>query len=61
MSNRTLIELNHDYILDTDEEKRAFGEAIQRYMQAADPKQLPPGVTFKNFRHHSDPCPLEKK
>ena len=60
MSNRTLIELNHDYC-PIDIACEGWGRAIQNYMTSGDPAHLPEGVTFKNIRHHSTPCPLEEK
>ena len=59
MSNRTLVELNHDYCPHTEEEIFRWAEAICHYMSSGDPERLPYGVTFKNRRHHSDTCPLE--
>lgn len=59
MSNRTLIELNHDYTPETDAEVLAFGQAIAAYMRSGDRRLLPKGVEFKWSRHHSDPCPME--
>lgn len=29
------------------------------YMRAADPTELPQGVEFRHYRHHSEPCPIE--
>lgn len=58
MSNRTLIEINHDYTPHTPAEKATWVDAIERYLNSADPRCLPDGVTFFNFRHHSDECPM---
>lgn len=60
MSNRTLVELNHDYVPFNEERKAQWVEKMCRYMSSGDPKDLPTGVTFKNIRHHSTECPLEK-
>ncbi len=63
MSNRTLVELNHDYCPSYNDEVALlkWAKAMVLYMHGADPEQLPRGVMFKHYRHHSDPCPLEKK
>jgi len=61
MSNRTLVELNHDYFPGGHVSCPAWLEAMTRYYCSGDPKDLPKGVTFKNIRHHSTPCPLEKE
>lgn len=59
MSNRSLVELNHDYCPSDDAECLALGQALQAYMRAADPDELPVGVVRKHYRHHSEPCPIE--
>lgn len=59
MSNRTLIELNHDYCPRNDEECLKLGQALRRYMQSADTDELPAGVVRKHYRHHSDQDPME--
>lgn len=58
MSSRTLVELNHDYCPRGAGELIRWAKAMQAYMRAADPKELPPGVTFKHYRHHSEPDPM---
>lgn len=58
MSNRTLIELNHDYCPRDEAEALALGLALQRYMRGADTAELPLGVLRKHYRHHSDPDPM---
>jgi hypothetical protein len=60
MSNRTLVELNHDFCPHGDEELMRWAVAMRTYMTSADKKFLPDGVTFKHFRHHSEPDPLER-
>ena len=52
MSNRTLIELNHDFC---PRHLLNWAEAMRTYMRSGDPATLPDGVTFKGMRHHSDP------
>lgn len=60
MSNRSLLEFNHDYCPpDDDAACLALGRALRDYMRAADTDALPPGVVRKHYRHHSDPCPIE--
>lgn len=60
MSNRTLVELNHDYCPDirTVGSLLAWANAMTAYMRSGDKKELPPGVTFKHIRHHSEPDPM---
>jgi len=57
MSNRTLVELNHDYCPVTDEDCLALGKALQYFMRSGQTDCLPRGVSFKHFRHHSEPDP----
>lgn len=58
MSNRSLIEFNHDHCPRDDAACLALGRALQSYMRAADTRELPAGVTRKHYRHHSSPDPL---
>lgn len=55
MSNRTLVELNHDYCPHATADLLQWAQAMQNYMSSGDPRRLPPGVTFVNMRHHSEP------
>jgi hypothetical protein len=57
VSNRTLLEFNHDYAPKGDEVE-SFAHAIARYLRSGDPTLLPRGVTYFGMRHHSTPCPL---
>ena len=59
MSNRSLIELNHDYCPHDDAGYLALGRALAAYMRGGDREELPNGVTFKHMRHHSNPDPME--
>lgn len=59
MSNRTLVELNHDYC-PNDARWNWWVQKIQTYLHTGDPAYLPDGVTFKHMRHHSEPCPLDE-
>lgn len=54
MSNRTLIELNHDYCPHGHDEIVKWGNAMTTYMRSGDKRQLPPGVEFVEIRHHAD-------
>ena len=56
MSNRTLVELNHDYC-PREDELLAWAKAMRDYMTSGNIESLPAGVTLKYFRHHSDPEP----
>lgn len=55
MSNRTLIELNHDYCPIDEEHANDLGQKLSLYMRSADKSWLPEGVVFKSMRHHSEP------
>lgn len=61
MSNRTLVELNHDFCPNPNGDKQMllWAIAMVNYMHSGDKSCLPAGVEFKNMRHHSEPCPLE--
>jgi hypothetical protein len=58
MSNRSLIELNHDYCPRDDAGCLALGRALQAYLRCGDADLLPPGVRFRHYRHYSDPDPM---
>ncbi len=60
MSNRTLVELNHDHcpsIHDPDG-MLEWVLSMAAYMRNGDKSLLPHGVTFKHMRHHSDRDPM---
>lgn len=60
MSNRTIVELNHDYCpRDDARELIEWALMMRYYMGNADPAHLPNGVTYLHYRHHSEPCPLD--
>lgn len=61
MSNRSLIEINHDYCPRDDAACLELGRALQAYMRAADVRELPAGVVRKHYRHHSEPDPMKGK
>jgi len=59
MSNRSLLEFNHDYApRRSDEELLAWARAIRNYLGSGQPADLPAGVTFRHIRHHSEPDPM---
>lgn len=55
MSNRTLIELNHDYCPQTESAALIFGRGMADFMRSGNTDCLPTGVRFIKSRHHSDP------
>lgn len=57
MSNRTMLEFNHDYCPKIEDEA-LFARQIATYLRSGDISYLPDGVTFFGRRHHSEPCPL---
>lgn len=57
MSNRSMLEFNHDYYPRRQEET-AFCQAILNYLRSGSPRDLPRGVTWFGMRHHSEDCPL---
>jgi hypothetical protein len=57
MSNRTLVEINHDYCPNDDELLR-WAQAIRTYIRSGDKRFLPHGITFVHMRHHSQPDPV---
>ena len=60
MSNRSIIELNHDYP-PTQRGGKEWLDAMARFYASGDPRDLPDGVTWFGTRHHSEPCPLGHK
>lgn len=58
MSNRTMLEINHDTTPHGDAEILAWGKAMVAYLSSGQPTQLPDGVTWFGMRHHTDDCPL---
>lgn len=61
MSNRTLVELNHDYCPHGYTELLKWAQQMAYYMGNGDKENLPRGVTFKAMRHHSEPDPMAGK
>lgn len=62
MSNRTLIEFNHDYTYDIEKHQEQFIRGLIDYLRSGDKSVLPSGfgLTWKNIRHHADDCPVEE-
>lgn len=58
MSNRSLLEFNHDVVPVGDAETLAWAKQITSYLSTGDRSALPKGVTFFHQRHHSERCPL---
>jgi hypothetical protein len=58
MSNRTMLEINHDYYPHTDAGERAWLVNMLAYLRSGAPRNLPDGVTFFGMRHHSETCPM---
>lgn len=60
MSNRTMLEINHDYSPHYDDESLLkWARQMRAYLSSGDPKLLPNGVTWFGMRHHSEECPLK--
>jgi hypothetical protein len=60
MSQRSLIEINHDLSPQEDEESLlAFARSILLYIYSGDKGCLPDCMELKWRRHHSDPCPFD--
>jgi hypothetical protein len=60
MSNRSLLEFNHDYYPREGDEAK-WTAALLAYLRSGEKKHLPRGVTWKDMRHHSEPDPMEGK
>lgn len=58
MSNRTMLEINHDTTPRGDAERAEWVIAMCNYLTSANPKDLPQGVTWFGMRHHSEDCPM---
>jgi hypothetical protein len=56
MSNRSLLELNHDAYPHTEAAQMVWLRDVLDYIRSGDPSKLPHGVTWFGTRHHSDPC-----
>jgi hypothetical protein len=61
MSNRSLIEINHEFCPKGDDESLlAWARRVRRYVTSGERQDLPDGMTLKWSRHHSDPCPFDQ-
>ena len=58
MSNRTMIEINHDQYPQDVLSAEVWLNSILAYLRTGNVSALPKGVTFFHQRHHSAPCPL---
>lgn len=58
MSNRTMLEINHDYTPNSDESLLKWAQDMKMYLSSGDPECLPAGVTWFGMRHHSSVCAL---
>lgn len=62
MSQRSLLELNHDLGPSSNDAAAIWRWVHQllTYRNSGDPADLPEGLTWKWRRHHSDPCPFDE-
>jgi hypothetical protein len=61
VSQRSLVEINHDYCPHNDDKALlAWARKIQTYIGSGCPADLPDGIEVKWRRHHSDPCPFDE-
>ncbi len=58
MSNRTLLEFNHDYSPRGDAELLEWAKQLDYYLASGNPELLPDGVTWFGMRHHTTECPM---
>ena len=59
MSQRSLLEINHDYSPgDDDAALLAWARTLRTYIRSGVKSELPQGVVFKGRRHHADPDPM---
>lgn len=58
MSNRSMLEFNHDKIPQDLHESIGWADKLLAYLRTGDATCLPDGVTFFRQRHHSEPCEL---
>ena len=63
MSNRSLIEINHDKSHEIERHPNSFTEALGRYLRSANPDNAAAleryGVRVFGMRHHSDGFNIE--
>lgn len=58
MSNRSMLEFNHDLTPRDSEAQQRWAEQLVQYLTSGNRELLPYGVTYFNIRHHSEDCPL---
>ena len=59
MSNRSMLEFNHDFhIGETDQEILEWARKMKYYLSSGDTELLPRGVTWFGMRHHTTACPM---
>lgn len=58
MSNRSLLEINHDFAPRSGRDLERWAERMLMYLGSGDPACLPDGVTWFGMRHHTTPCPM---
>lgn len=58
MSNRSMLEFNHDKLPQSFMDAVAWTDKLLAYLRTGEASRLPHGVTFFGERHHSEPCPL---
>lgn len=54
VSNRTIIELNHDYCPHNEKDAKEFGIRLWLYIRSGDSTLLPLGVRSFGMRHHTE-------
>jgi hypothetical protein len=60
MSQRSLIEINHDFMPGpSDAELLDWAKRMRSYIGSGSREDLPKGATVFWRRHHADPCPFE--
>lgn len=60
MSQRSLVEINHDYGPKLDDaELLVWAQKIAAYIRSGSREDMPDGIRVFWRRHHSDPCPFE--
>lgn len=58
MSNRSMLEFNHDYTPNTLDARIKFANNLCNYLASGNPSDLPEGVAYFGMRHHTEKCPL---
>lgn len=58
MSQRSLVELNDDYMPGSRVDEQAWLEKMKSYYRSGDPKELPDGIICAYRKHHADKYPI---